>query len=204
MKRNEKKLIKNIKDIYIGETGTGKSYQAFQKALKNKGITIIFDGVSKNILLSSEPSMKNMIYKFELVDIKDLCDLKISKRKKYIIYNSLSSVEHNYYIDYVIEFLNKNHKILNKKNTMLVFDDGVFEDINAFSGFENKSSSSAVAFKEMRLLSGLSLVLSKTAIIITILMDNYEYEKFISNSIDKIYSFGNTYNIKRFYKKELN
>lgn len=94
--------------------------------------------------------------------------------------------------------------MLNKKNTMLVFDDGVFEDINVFSGFENKSSSSAVAFKEMRLLSGLSLVLSKTAIIITILMDNYEYEKFISNSIDKIYSFGNTYNIKRFYKKELN
>jgi hypothetical protein len=197
-------LIKNIKDIYVGETGTGKSYQAFQKALKNKGITIIFDGVSKNILLSSKASMKNMIYKFELVDIKDLCDLKISKRKKYIIYNSLSSVEHNYYIDYVIEFLNKNHKMLNKKNTMLVFDDGVFEDINVFSGFENKSSSSAVAFKEMRLLSGLSLVLSKTAIIITILMDNYEYEKFISNSIDKIYSFGNTYNIKRFYKKELN
>lgn len=197
-------MIKNIKDIYVGETGTGKSYQAFQKALKNKGITIIFDGVSKNILLSSKASMKNMIYKFELVDIKDLCDLKISKRKKYIIYNSLSSVEHNYYIDYVIEFLNKNHKILNKKNTMLVFDDGVFEDINVFSGFENKSSSSAVAFKEMRLLSGLSLVLSKTAIIITILMDNYEYEKFISNSIDKIYSFGNTYNIKRFYKKELN
>lgn len=197
-------MIKNIKDIYVGETGTGKSYQAFQKALKNKGITIIFDGVSKNILLSSKASMKNMIYKFELVDIKDLCDLKISKRKKYIIYNSLSSVEHNYYIDYVIEFLNKNHKMLNKKNTMLVFDDGVFEDINVFSGFENKSSSSAVAFKEMRLLSGLSLVLSKTAIIITILMDNYEYEKFISNSIDKIYSFGNTYNIKRFYKKELN
>lgn len=197
-------MIKNIKDIYVGETGTGKSYQAFQKALKNKGITIIFDGVSKNILLSSKASMKNMIYKFELVDIKDLCDLKISKRKKYIIYNSLSSVEHNYYIDYVIEFLNKKHKMLNKKNTMLVFDDGVFEDINVFSGFENKSSSSAVAFKEMRLLSGLSLVLSKTAIIITILMDNYEYEKFISNSIDKIYSFGNTYNIKRFYKKELN
>lgn len=197
-------MIKNIKDIYVGEAGTGKSYQAFQKALKNKGITIIFDGVSKNILLSSKASMKNMIYKFELVDIKDLCDLKISKRKKYIIYNSLSSVEHNYYIDYVIEFLNKNHKMLNKKNTMLVFDDGVFEDINVFSGFENKSSSSAVAFKEMRLLSGLSLVLSKTAIIITILMDNYEYEKFISNSIDKIYSFGNTYNIKRFYKKELN
>jgi hypothetical protein len=197
-------LIKNIKEIYVGETGTGKSYQAFQKALKNKGITIIFDGVSKNMLLSSKASMKNMIYKFELVDIKDLCDLKISKRKKYIIYNSLSSVEHNYYIDYVIEFLNKNHKMLNKKNTMLVFDDGVFEDINVFSGFENKSSSSAVAFKEMRLLSGLSLVLSKTAIIITILMDNYEYEKFISNSIDKIYSFGNTYNIKRFYKKELN
>lgn len=197
-------MIKDIKDIYVGETGTGKSYQAFQKALKNKGITIIFDGVSKNILLSSKASMKNMIYKFELVDIKDLCDLKISKRKKYIIYNSLSSVEHNYYIDYVIEFLNKNHKMLNKKNTMLVFDDGVFEDINVFSGFENKSSSSAVAFKEMRLLSGLSLVLSKTAIIITILMDNYEYEKFISNSIDKIYSFGNTYNIKRFYKKELN
>jgi hypothetical protein len=197
-------LIKNIKDIYVGETGTSKSYQAFQKALKNKGITIIFDGVSKNMLLSSKASMKNMIYKFELVDIKDLCDLKISKRKKYIIYNSLSSVEHNYYIDYVIEFLNKNHKMLNKKNTMLVFDDGVFEDINVFSGFENKSSSSAVAFKEMRLLSGLSLVLSKTAIIITILMDNYEYEKFISNSIDKIYSFGNTYNIKRFYKKELN
>lgn len=197
-------MIKNIKDIYVGETGTGKSYQAFQKALKNKGITIIFDGVSKNILLSSKASMKNMIYKFELVDIKDLWDLKISKRKKYIIYNSLSSVEHNYYIDYVIEFLNKNHKMLNKKNTMLVFDDGVFEDINVFSGFENKSSSSAVAFKEMRLLSGLSLVLSKTAIIITILMDNYEYEKFISNSIDKIYSFGNTYNIKRFYKKELN
>ena len=194
-------MIKNIKDIYVGETGTGKSYQAFQKALKNKGITIIFDGVSKNILLSSKASMKNMIYKFELVDIKDLCDLKISKRKKYIIYNSLSSVEHNYYIDYVIEFLNKNHKMLNKKNTMLVFDDGVFEDINVFSGFENKSSSSAVAFKEMRLLSGLSLVLSKTAIIITILMDNYEYEKFISNSIDKIYSFGNTYNIKRFYKR---
>lgn len=197
-------MIKNIKDIYVGETGTGKSYQAFQKALKNKGITIIFDGVSKNILLSSKASMKNMIYKFELVDIKDLCDLKISKRKKYIIYNSLSSVEHNYYIDYVIEFLNKNHKMLNKKNTMLVFDDGVFEDINVFSGFENKSSSSAVAFKEMRLLSGLSLVLSKTSIIITILMDNYEYEKFISNSIDKIYSFGNTYNVKRFYKKELN
>lgn len=197
-------MIKNIKDIYVGETGTGKSYQAFQKALKNKGITIIFDGVSKNILLSSKASMKNMIYKFELVDIKDLCDLKISKRKKYIIYNSLSSVEHNYYIDYVIEFLNKNHKILNKKNTMLVFDDGVFEDINVFSGFENKSSSSAVAFKEMRLLSGLSLVLSKTAIIITILMDSYEYVKFISNSIDKIYSFGNTYNVKRFYKKELN
>lgn len=195
-------MIKNIKDIYVGETGTGKSYQAFQKALKNKGITIIFDGVSKNMLLSSKASMKNMIYKFELVDIKDLCDLKISKRKKYIIYNSLSSVEHNYYIDYVIEFLNKNHKMLNKKNTMLVFDDGVFEDINVFSGFENKSSSSAVAFKEMRLLSGLSLVLSKTAIIITILMDNYEYEKFISNSIDKIYSFGNTYNIKRFYQKE--
>jgi hypothetical protein len=195
-------LIKNIKDIYVGETGTGKSYQAFQKALKNKGITIIFDGVSKNILLSSKASMKNMIYKFELVDIKDLCDLKISKRKKYIIYNSLSSVEHNYYIDYVIEFLNKNHKILNKKNTMLVFDDGVFEDINVFSGFENKSSSSAIAFKEMRLLSGLSLVLSKTAIIITILMDSYEYVKFISNSIDKIYSFGNTYNVKRFYKKE--
>lgn len=197
-------MIKNIKDIYVGETGTGKSYQAFQKALKNKGITIIFDGVSKNILLSSKASMKNMIYKFELVDIKDLCDLKISKRKKYIIYNSLSSVEHNYYIDYVIEFLNKNNKMLNKKNTMLVFDDGVFEDINAFFGFENKSSSSAVAFKEMRLLSGLSLVLSKTAIIITILMDSYEYEKFISNSIDKIYSFGNTYNVKRFYKKELN
>lgn len=197
-------MIKNIKEIYVGETGTGKSYQAFQKALKNKGITIIFDGVSKNMLLSSKASMKNMIYKFELVDIKDLCDLKISKRKKYIIYNSLSSVEHNYYIDYVIEFLNKNHKMLNKKNTMLVFDDGVFEDINVFSGFENKSSSSAVAFKEMRLLSGLSLVLSKTAIIITILMDNYEYEKFISNSIDKIYSFGNTYNVKRFYKKELN
>lgn len=197
-------MIKNIKDIYVGETGTGKSYQAFQKALKNKGITIIFDGVSKNILLSSKVSMKNMIYKFELVDIKDLCDLKISKRKKYIIYNSLSSVEHNYYIDYVIEFLNKNKKMLNKKNTMLVFDDGVFEDINAFFGFENKSSSSAVAFKEMRLLSGLSLVLSKTAIIITILMDSYEYEKFISNSIDKIYSFGNTYNVKRFYKKELN
>ena len=197
-------MIKNIKEIYVGETGTGKSYQAFQKALKNKGITIIFDGVSKNMLLSSKASMKNMIYKFELVDIKDLCDLKISKRKKYIIYNSLISVEHNYYIDYVIEFLNKNHKMLNKKNTMLVFDDGVFEDINVFSGFENKSSSSAVAFKEMRLLSGLSLVLSKTAIIITILMDNYEYEKFISNSIDKIYSFGNTYNIKRFYKKELN
>lgn len=195
-------MIKNIKDIYVGETGTGKSYQAFQKALKNKGITIIFDGVSKNILLSSKASMKNMIYKFELVDIKDLCDLKISKRKKYIIYNSLSSVEHNYYIDYVIEFLNKNHKILNKKNTMLVFDDGVFEDINVFSGFENKSSSSAIAFKEMRLLSGLSLVLSKTAIIITILMDSYEYVKFISNSIDKIYSFGNTYNVKRFYKKE--
>lgn len=195
-------MIKNIKDIYVGETGTGKSYQAFQKALKNKGITIIFDGVSKNILLSSKASMKNMIYKFELVDIKDLCDLKISKRKKYIIYNSLSSVEHNYYIDYVIEFLNKNHKMLNKKNTMLVFDDGVFEDINVFSGFENKSSSSAVAFKEMRLLSGLSLVLSKTSIIITILMDNYEYEKFISNSIDKIYSFGNTYNVKIFYKKE--
>lgn len=195
-------MIKNIKDIYVGETGTGKSYQAFQKALKNKGITIIFDGVSKNILLSSKASMKNMIYKFELVDIKDLCDLKISKRKKYIIYNSLSSVEHNYYIDYVIEFLNKNHKMLNKKNTMLVFDDGVFEDINVFSGFENKSSSSAVAFKEMRLLSGLSLVLSKTAIIITILMDSYEYVKFISNSIDKIYSFGNTYNVKRFYKKE--
>lgn len=195
-------MIKNIKDIYVGETGTGKSYQAFQKALKNKEITIIFDGVSKNILLSSKASMKNMIYKFELVDIKDLCDLKISKRKKYIIYNSLSSVEHNYYIDYVIEFLNKNHKILNKKNTMLVFDDGVFEDINVFSGFENKSSSSAVAFKEMRLLSGLSLVLSKTAIIITILMDSYEYVKFISNSIDKIYSFGNTYNVKRFYKKE--
>lgn len=85
-------MIKNIKDIYIGETGTGKSYRAFQKALKNKGITIIFDGVSKNILLSSKASMKNMIYKFELVDIKDLCDLKISKRKKYIIYNSLSSV----------------------------------------------------------------------------------------------------------------
>lgn len=191
-------MIKNIKDIYVGETGTGKSYQAFQKALKNKGITIIFDGVSKNILLSSKASMKNMIYKFELVDIKDLCDLKISKRKKYIIYNSLSSVEHNYYIDYVIEFLNKNHKMLNKKNIMLVFDDGVFEDINVFSGFENKSSSSAVAFKEMRLLSGLSLVLSKTAIIITILMDSYEYEKFISNSIDKIYSFGNTYNVKRF------
>jgi len=197
-------LIKNIKEIYVGETGTGKSYQAFQKALKNKGITIIFDGVSKNMLLSSKASMKNMIYKFELVDIKDLCDLKISKRKKYIIYNSLSSVEHNYYIDYVIEFLNKNHKMLNKKNTMLVFDDGVFEDINVFSGFENKSSSSAVAFKEMRLLSGLSLVLSKTAIIITILMDNYEYEKFISNSIDKIYSFGNTYTVKIFYKKELN
>lgn len=197
-------MIKNIKDIYVGETGTGKSYQAFQKALKNKGITIIFDGVSKNILLSSKVSMKNMIYKFELVDIKDLCDLKISKRKKYIIYNSLSSVEHNYYIDYVIEFLNKNKKMLNKKNTMLVFDDGVFEDINAFFGFENKSSSSAVAFKEMRLLSGLSLVLSKTSIIITILMDSYEYEKFISNSIDKIYSFGNTYNVKRFYKKELN
>lgn len=195
-------MIKNIKDIYVGETGTGKSYQAFQKALKNKGITIIFDGVSKNILLSSKASMKNMIYKFELVDIKNLCDLKISKRKKYIIYNSLSSVEHNYYIDYVIEFLNKNHKMLNKKNTMLVFDDGVFEDINVFSGFENKSSSSAVAFKEMRLLSGLSLVLSKTAIIITILMDSYEYVKFISNSIDKIYSFGNTYNVKRFYKKE--
>lgn len=195
-------MIKNIKDIYVGEIGTGKSYQAFQKALKNKGITIIFDGVSKNILLSSKASMKNMIYKFELIDIKDLCDLKISKRKKYIIYNSLSSVEHNYYIDYVIEFLNKNHKMLNKKNTMLVFDDGVFEDINVFSGFENKSSSSAVAFKEMRLLSGLSLVLSKTAIIITILMDNYEYEKFISNSIDKIYSFGNTYNVKRFYQKE--
>lgn len=195
-------MIKNIKDIYVGETGTGKSYQAFQKALKNKGITIIFDGVSKNILLSSKASMKNMIYKFELVDIKDLCDLKISKRKKYIIYNSLSSVEHNYYIDYVIEFLNKNHKMLNKKNTMLVFDDGVFEDINVFSGFENKSSSSAVAFKEMRLLSGLSLVLSKTSIIITILMDNYEYEKFISNSIDKIYSFGNTYTVKIFYKKE--
>lgn|GEM_PF-5061897 len=197
-------MIKNIKEIYVGETGTGKSYQAFQKALKNKGITIIFDGVSKNMLLSSKASMKNMIYKFELVDIKDLCDLKISKRKKYIIYNSLSSVEHNYYIDYVIEFLNKNHKMLNKKNTMLVFDDGVFEDINVFSGFENKSSSSAVAFKEMRLLSGLSLVLSKTAIIITILMDNYEYEKFISNSIDKIYSFGNTYTVKIFYKKELN
>lgn len=197
-------MIKNIKDIYVGETGTGKSYQAFQKALKNKGITIIFDGVSKNMLLSSKASMKNMIYKFELVDIKDLCDLKISKRKKYIIYNSLSSVEHNYYIDYVIEFLNKNHKMLNKKNTMLVFDDGVFEDINVFSGFENKSSSSAVAFKEMRLLSGLSLVLSKTSIIITILMDNYEYEKFISNSIDKIYSFGNTYTVKIFYKKELN
>lgn len=195
-------MIKNIKDIYVGETGTGKSYQAFQKALKNKGITIIFDGVSKNILLSSKASMKNMIYKFELVDIKDLCDLKISKRKKYIIYNSLSSVEHNYYIDYVIEFLNKNHKMLNKKNTMLVFDDGVFEDINVFSGFENKSSSSAVAFKEMRLLSGLSLVLSKTSIIITILMDNYEYEKFISNSIDTIYSFGNTYTVKIFYKKE--
>ena len=195
-------MIKNIKDIYVGETGTGKSYQAFQKALKNKGITIIFDGVSKNILLSSKASMKNMIYKFELVDIKDLCDLKISKRKKYIIYNSLSSVEHNYYIDYVIEFLNKNHKMLNKKNTMLVFDDGVFEDINVFSGFENKSSSSAVAFKEMRLLSGLSLVLSKTSIIITILMDNYEYEKFISNSTDKIYSFGNTYTVKIFYKKE--
>lgn len=195
-------MIKNIKDIYVGETGTGKSYQAFQKALKNKGITIIFDGVSKNILLSSKASMKNMIYKFELIDIKDLCDLKISKRKKYIIYNSLSSVEHNYYIDYVIEFLNKNHKMLNKKNTMLVFDDGVFEDINVFYGFENKSSSSAVAFKEMRLLSGLSLVLSKTAIIITILMDSYEYEKFISNSIDKIYSFGNIYNVKRFYKKE--
>lgn len=197
-------MIKNIKDIYVGETGTGKSYQAFQKALKNKGITIIFDGVSKNILLSSQASMKNMIYKFELVDIKDLCDLKISKRKKYIIYNSLSSVEHNYYIDYVIEFLNKNHKMLNKKNTMLIFDDGVFEDINVFSGFENKSSSSAVAFKEMRLLSGLSLVLSKTAVIITILMDSYEYVKFISDSIDKIYSFGNTYNVKRFYKKELN
>lgn len=195
-------MIKNIKEIYVGETGTGKSYQAFQKALKNKGITIIFDGVSKNMLLSSKASMKNMIYKFELVDIKDLCDLKISKRKKYIIYNSLSSVEHNYYIDYVIEFLNKKHKMLNKKNTMLVFDDGVFEDINVFSGFENKSSSSAVAFKEMRLLSGLSLVLSKTAIIITILMDSYEYVKFISNSIDKIYSFGNTYNVKRFYKKE--
>lgn len=195
-------MIKNIKEIYVGETGTGKSYQAFQKALKNKGITIIFDGVSKNMLLSSKASMKNMIYKFELVDIKDLCDLKISKRKKYIIYNSLSSVEHNYYIDYVIEFLNKNHKMLNKKNTMLVFDDGVFEDINVFSGFENKSSSSAVAFKEMRLLSGLSLVLSKTSIIITILMDNYEYEKFISNSIDKIYSFGNTYTVKIFYKKE--
>ena len=197
-------MIKNIKDIYIGETGTGKSYQAFQKALKNKGITIIFDGVSKNILLSSGPSMKNMIYKFELVDIKDLCDLKISKRKKYIIYNSLSFVEHNYYIDYVIEFLNKNYKILNKKNTMLVFDDGVFEDINAFSGFENKSSSSAVAFKEMRLLSGLSLVLSKTAIIITILMDNYEYESFVNKSVDKISSFGNIYNVRRFYTKELN
>ena len=198
-------MIKNVKDIYVGETGTGKSYLAFQKALKNKGITIIFNGISKNILLSSStPSMENMIGKFELVDIKDLCDLKISKRKKYIIYNSLSSVEHNYYIDYIIEFLNKNHKILNKKNTMLIFDNGTFGDINVFSGFENKSSSSSVAFKEMRLLSGLSLVLSKTAIIITILMDRFEYEKFISNSIDKIYSFGNTYNIKRFYKKELN
>lgn len=198
-------MIKNIKDIYVGETGTGKSYLAFQKALKNKGITIIFDGVSKNILLSSStPSMENMIGKFELVDIKDLCDLKISKRKKYIIYNSLSSVEHNYYIDYVIEFLNKNHKMLNKKNTMLVFDDGVFEDINVFSGFENKSSSLSVAFKGMRLLSELSLVLSKTAIIITILMDRFEYEEFISNSIDKIYSFGNTYNVKIFREKELN
>lgn len=198
-------MIKNVKDIYVGETGTGKSYLAFQKALKNKGITIIFDGVSKNILLSSStPSMENMIGKFELVDIKDLCDLKISKRKKYIIYNSLSSVEHNYYIDYIIEFLNKNHKILNKKNTMLIFDDGTFGDINVFFGFENKSSSSSVAFKEMRLLSGLSLVLSKTAIIITILIDRFEYEKFISNSIDKIYSFGNIYNVKIFHKKELN
>ena len=56
----------------------------------------------------------------------------------------------------------------------------------------------------MRLLSGLSLVLSKIAIIITILMDSYECEKFISNSIDKIYSFGNTYTVKIFYKKELN
>ena len=179
-------MSKSIKELYIGKTGTGKSYNAMQKALKNKGISIIFTAVDKSLL----SDYKN---KFVLIDIKDLYDVNIYKKGKYVVYNTFPRANLFEYFDIVMDFLNKNMKLLNKKTTILAFDDGIFEDFNVFFGFTPYPN---LNFKQIRLLTALSLHFSKTNIIITILDSNYFKNRKVALSF--IEAFGTKYEIITF------
>jgi len=114
------------KTIYIGPSGSGKSYKALEKVVKNKGTTIILNySKSKNAYEDSFLELKN----FEERDGRDAFEIKLNG--KYFITNQVIAEQSAHATEFVRSLIQLLDFIDLKtvKKIRVLFDDGSWNRI---------------------------------------------------------------------------
>ena len=115
--------MKYYKTIYIGPTGSGKSYKAINQAINNEGTTILVNGcVDKSYYQKAFPAIR----KFNTLNVlNSRRSININNGNKYYIYND--------YLDNDKNYLNIAKSIAlnlveDEENALVLFDDNSWND----------------------------------------------------------------------------
>lgn len=154
------KAMKSIKRMYVGRSGSGKSYECMELAKNHRNrITIIFAGIP--IFKKEKDELRDC--GFTLCDTKDLYELEPKKGNKYYIYNAYPSALRFHMFDDIWDFLINNIKRLNKKDVLLIFDEGVISDFKILQGFSLSTNG-----REIKLFSTIGRYFPKPGAVFTI------------------------------------
>lgn len=156
------KTMKSIKRMYVGRSGSGKSYECIELAKNHcNGITMIFAGIP--IFKKEKDELRSCGFTF--CDTKDLYELDPKKGNKYYIYNAYPSALKFHMFDDIWDFLINNIKRLNKKDVLIIFDEGVISDFKIPQGFMLSTDNRQM---KMKFLSKIVRYFLKSGIVFTI------------------------------------
>ena len=154
--------MKSIKRMYVGRSGSGKSYECIELAKNHcNGITIIFAGIP--IFKKEKDELRSCGFTF--CDTKELYELDPKKGNKYYIYNAYPSALKFHMFDDIWDFLINNIKRLNKKDVLIIFDEGVISDFKIPQGFMLSTDNRQM---KMKFLSKIVRYFLKSGIVFTI------------------------------------
>ena len=102
---------------------------------------------------------------FRSCDTKDLYELDPKKGNKYYIYNAYPSALKFHMFDDIWDFLINNIKRLNKKDVLIIFDEGVISDFKIPQGFMLSTDNRQM---KMKFLSKIVRYFLKSGIVFTI------------------------------------